>query len=540
MKRLLSYMMLLCVVVGCTTDVRHVEMRAGLDSINMVNRSGKPFSVSDVEPYVQFFDKHGTANDRLLAHYLLGRAYYEQGEAPMALRCYYDAISKADTTDKNCDYAQLSRVYGQVAEIFYDHFMPKDQVKQIDEAVKCALYAHDTLTAIVYEEHKSGAYECMGQSDSIVAVCERVAASYRKIGYNDYAAAAMAISIRHLLKNQDTAKVRKIISSYETETSFFDKDGNIENGREIFYNLKGYYLLSQQQLDSAEFFFRKELHDGKDFNNQNAGAKGMGDMFVLKSQTDSAVKYYQYSYAMNDSMHAEIRTENLERIHSMFNYTRHQEEARTQTERATHERTTKLFSIMILVIVCILSCLIILNLKKKRKEENIKYKKSVAITARLQSEVILLQQHAQDYEMLISDKEQQINRQKQELSKFRKTRKVIDAEKRLQESESYQYLTKLAIRGQVPTDEEWNHIYMLIVEFFPEFNDFIIATKHQLNIKEYNTCILLRLHLKSQDISHMLEVSPAYISKICSEMTQKLFHEKGSVKQLAERLNTLF
>ena len=79
MKRLVVYMLgLLLLLMGCTTAGERARMRAGLDSINVRNRTDQPFTVQDVEPYVQFFDNHGTPNDQMLAHYLLGRAYHEQ------------------------------------------------------------------------------------------------------------------------------------------------------------------------------------------------------------------------------------------------------------------------------------------------------------------------------------------------------------------------------------------------------------------------------------------------------------------------------
>ena len=98
MKRLIGYFIFLLALCCCTTEAERTKMRAGLDSINVLNRTDKPFTVQDVEPYMQFFDDHGTPNERLLAHYLLGRAYYEHGEAPMALQCFQDAIECADTT----------------------------------------------------------------------------------------------------------------------------------------------------------------------------------------------------------------------------------------------------------------------------------------------------------------------------------------------------------------------------------------------------------------------------------------------------------
>ena len=112
---IVSLFILTVVLMGCTTEAERTQMRAALDSINQLNLSDQPFTAKDVEPYVRFFDRHGSPNDRLLAHYLLGRAYHEQGEAPMALHCYHDAIDCADTTATDCDYAQLARVYAMVS-----------------------------------------------------------------------------------------------------------------------------------------------------------------------------------------------------------------------------------------------------------------------------------------------------------------------------------------------------------------------------------------------------------------------------------------
>ena len=116
MKHLLSVIIMLLALTCCTSEADRIRMRAGLDSINMRNRNDQPFTVSDVQPYVTFFNEQGTANDRLLAYYLLGRAYYDHGEAPMALKCYQDAIECADTLSTDCDYSQLARVYGQMAQ----------------------------------------------------------------------------------------------------------------------------------------------------------------------------------------------------------------------------------------------------------------------------------------------------------------------------------------------------------------------------------------------------------------------------------------
>ena len=63
MKNLVILFTLLLALVCCTTEADRNRMRAGLDSINQRNRNDQSFTVADVEPYVQFFDDHGTPND---------------------------------------------------------------------------------------------------------------------------------------------------------------------------------------------------------------------------------------------------------------------------------------------------------------------------------------------------------------------------------------------------------------------------------------------------------------------------------------------
>ena len=68
---------------------------------------------------VDYYEHHGSANDRMLAHYLLGRAYYDMGEMPMALNAYQLAL--ADTTETEHDYYQLTRITAQMSKIYYHH-----------------------------------------------------------------------------------------------------------------------------------------------------------------------------------------------------------------------------------------------------------------------------------------------------------------------------------------------------------------------------------------------------------------------------------
>ena len=139
MRHLLTVITLLLALTCCTTPGERKRMYAGLDSLNQRNRNSQPFTPADVQPYVDFFDRHGTSNDRLMAYYLMGRAYHEQGEAPMALQYYQQAADCADTTATDCDYAQLSRVHAQMANLYYQQNLIRQQIEKIEESVNYSL-----------------------------------------------------------------------------------------------------------------------------------------------------------------------------------------------------------------------------------------------------------------------------------------------------------------------------------------------------------------------------------------------------------------
>ena len=68
MKQLLAIFVLLLAITCCTGEADKTWMRSCLDSINQHNRNDLPFTVQDVQPFVHFFDSHGTPNDRLLVN----------------------------------------------------------------------------------------------------------------------------------------------------------------------------------------------------------------------------------------------------------------------------------------------------------------------------------------------------------------------------------------------------------------------------------------------------------------------------------------
>ena len=541
MKHLLTVIAILLAFACCTTEAERNRMRAELDSINQRNRNDQPFTAADVQPYVDFFDDHGTPNDRLLAHYLLGRAYHEHSEAPMALQCYQNALDCADTLSTVCDYAQLNRVYSQMARIFYEQGLYQQQLIYDKIARKYALLAKDTIAALMNSEQIGYAFGGLNNIDSALYIYEDVANHYSKYGYTSDAAITMGSSISFLIDKRDFRKAKDYIEMFESKSGFFDSQGNIETGREIYYKAKGLYFLYMEKFDSAEYYFRKELRDGKDFGNQNSAANGLALLYNKTHKPDSAAKYAIYAYAMLDSVYAQRSTKEVERMQALYDYTRHQENARREQKRASDEKAKRQFSIAILFLVTFLAILIIRKMYIDRKRRQVQYIHNLEQLEQTQSELLQLRSHAEEYNELIAIKESLYEEQNVILQEQRKKNLLDHAEidKRIIESDICNKILKNTCKKL--TVEELRECRKFVLENLPEFNNLLLSKQYQINNNDFNVCVLFRLGIKSKEVSNLLGLSQGRISQICTKLLLGIFKkDKGGATELIEKLNELY
>jgi tetratricopeptide (TPR) repeat protein len=498
--------------------------------------------VADVQPYADFFDRHGTANDRLLAHYLLGRAYYEAGEAPMALQCYQQAAECADTTAEDCDYKQLCRVYAQIGDLFYYQGLYREAVQPTEKAVHYADLAGDSLIAVTCYEQLSFIYDALNISDTAILIMEKAANRYRKLGYESDAAISLGSIARPLILAGKLEKASQYMSIYESGSGFFDKGGNIQSGREAYYNSKGLLCLKKGLLDSAKYWFHKEIAEGHDFNNQNGGAYGLAKVYAEQHRYDSAARFFQYAYDMNDSMHIQRNSDVVERIHAIYNYSRNQEIARKKSEEAQIEKAHRQTIFIVFVVFAIVCLLTLYRLVIKQKQGLEKYRQSLEELHVIRNEKKELIRHKEEYSKMIAEKDKKIQYLERITHKYGKQLffTTANAERCIKESPTYQELSGKAVKGMALTDQDWNSVLRLIKEYLPGFDDFMATHQYKLRDREYKMCLLFRLHFKAVDIAGALDISKSKISQASSEIMKKLYQEKGSSKELHAKLSELF
>ena len=93
------WLLVLCVgVVACTTEGERRQMAQVIAEADSMNRNYVPMtSDSLLLQACEFYDRHGSPNERMKARYLLGCVYRDLGEAPRAIDCYLQAADCTDT-----------------------------------------------------------------------------------------------------------------------------------------------------------------------------------------------------------------------------------------------------------------------------------------------------------------------------------------------------------------------------------------------------------------------------------------------------------
>ena len=518
------------------------RMRYRLHRLNALNKVDTLFrSTDETKELAEYFDDHGTPNEQMLAYYLLGRAYYDIHEAPMALSCFQTASERADTTATDCDYRQLSRIYGQMSNIFYQQGLYEQELACEDLSARYGWKGNDPLTAICSLAGKIYVYKKQKKSDSAIIICEKIIYLLDSCGYRKQSASYYVSILRELVDKGDILKAKEYMAKYENESGYFDSNNNIEKGREAYYYSKGYYYMATNQYDSAEYFFRKELQDGKDYNNQNGGSKGLALLFQKKHMPDSAAKYALYSYTMNDSVYAQRAMKEVEQMQGMYDYSRNQELARQSKDKAEREQRIVWIVLSILMILILAAVIIAREVYKRRQEMRQAYSRKVSDLAKAQSDIAKLRSFAEDAEelkSLIDEKEAEMQQMADDIESYKERlgSQKKSAESLLEESDVYHHLQKKAGKAIELTNDDWHQVNVLAIEVLPNFYKFISSKKLELNDKEFKTCMLIRMHFAPKDIANMLGVSQAYITKMRNNMMPKLFGMEGSSKELDEKL----
>ena len=560
---LLLVLLPLILLAACDDGARQ---RLQLKELERMNRADSLMTNDSLAlDLAEWFDDHGTPNEQMRAYYILGRTYADLGEAPQAIEAYNDAADRADTTDVDCDYKTLAKVYAQMSTIYYNQNLMEDYLNCLQSSSVNALKANDTLMALKEKAYVMAGYDRLEEDDSLLSIFYNIYSGFNRLGEKQRAAQYCVMPVKSLLRKSRTEEAKSYLDIYEAYSGYFN-NGRVMKGREVFYYYKGMYYLSVNKYDSAEYYFRRELLWGTDYNNQNAASKGLAKLFTLTHRPDSAAKYAIYSYDMIDSVYAQMAINEVEQMAGMYNYSRFQRKAHIEKQRADNARLNSRILLFILIIAAIISLNIYNSLKRKRKIVHTRYANRMKQLAAAQSDIIMLRSHEREFSRLLQEKEKTIEGKDEELSSLRQHHTELinqisekklfietlqseiakyqgrmlhtnkTAESRLQGSTVYKSLIKKADKGKVLTTEEWDELISLVIEVLPGYFQFLSNNQYILNPKEYRMCVLLRLHVNARSAGNLIGVSPSSVTKMSKNVSKAIFERELTAKDLITEL----
>ena len=506
------------------------QMKLLLLKAKVRNKLSMPMSTDSLKGIADYFDKHGDSNERMLAYYILGCAYFDGKDAPMALQYFHEAAAKADTTDSNSDFLTLHRIHAWSAEILRSQFAFSDAFHENSLAFKYAMKAKDTLNAIITYEQKANIYKLKGNIDSVINIREKLYGLYSKYGYKRETAYSLGPLIDIYAKNGNISKAKHALDLYEKMSERFDKYGKIKKGLEIFYAIKGYYYLSINDYDSARLCFDKCLKTTSNYPNDfGYSYEGLTELYKKLHRPDSVAKYSELTRQMSDTIYAQMSTEHLQQMQAMYNYNRYRQTAEEAEKDALRTKYISIIIIMAIMAAAIGGALAvrtyIMRKRRARVDEIKEYKRSISELKKARRELDILTENRQTrMESLIKEKEEEIERLQKEKAEYEKNKDIAARMTLFADEPVVRILRRHAEKEHVMMSGEERKMLISLFDSYEEIN----RLKAVLSESEYELCLLVKLGFTPSQINMLTGRSLQDISNIRKRMYNRITGKDGS------------
>ncbi len=515
------------------------KMRYELLRHKAMNKACITFTSDSVmKEVVDYYDHHGSANERMLANYVLGCVYRDMHEAPMALEYYNKATEQADTTAADCDYGTLYRVYSQMGFLFSKQYLPYQLLDAFGKAEKYAYLAKDTLNAIINYQNRENAYSYLGNKDSVIAINLHAATMFKQIGNNYAAAIAFGCNYNYYVEKEDTLNALKTFKAYFS--TGYEGNSEYEDSKAYVLCQKGTYYMFTAQLDSAYNNLQQSLRLCKSYSIKAATTKALAQYYAKVNQPAMAMKYALQSSEYNDSDLIEARKTQLQQVQAMYDYGRNQEIARRAELKA--KRSTQMN--YMIVFACVVLFLFLsyvyrkqLALKKKRiAASKLVYEDCLLKLKRLQEEKAqLVAEKDKKLAQIITEKENAISKLVSEIHDIQNRyslSSMSDAYLVLKNSSIYKKIQCIEAHPlEEMNEEDWTELADTVEELIPNF---IPMLKNRVSDRDYRICLLIRLGIPASLMARLLNLSDAAISKSRKTMLKKLCEKVGKPKEFDE------
>ena len=551
MKRILIACMTIVCLLACgeawnSSDMSKEEARAVMDDVSRRNLAYEPLTERDdtlMQRVVAYCLEHGTANEQMEAYYLLGSVYRDLHEAPRALDAFLDGINAADTTSKECKYSLLARLYGQMSDILRKQSLHRQSAEAGKKVYRYAALAGDTLLMVASQWGRFGEYFAFGNYQAIADECWDVLEESKRLGLLSYGASWLCTSVLANMEIGRVEEAQNLLAIYERHSGKVNMDTR-ECSFPIYYYAKGRVLAATGRLDSAEYFFRKELEKAVDWNNRQAAYRGLRMTFEQKRELDSVGKYASLQCDAVDSSYQEKLSLALQNQHEMYNYSRIQTE-NSRKELQLWQTRRRLFIICValaFVVICAIYIIIYIRARYRLQitDTELKLERATAELEELENKV-----HALRDKLAQTRDEKEKQRLQEEVEKAEKEMEeqrtaVMDDQKRLDDLRQrvksnskmlrkrysttplFQTLLHKARSQDIATEQDYEKIRQALLKVDADLLHRFYELLPDSSETEVHVFLLLRFGMTKTEVSQLIAHSQSAVTNTCNRLFCKV------------------
>lgn len=495
---------------------------------------------------VDYYEKHGSPDEKMEACLLLGSVYRDMGDAPQALEWFDKAIIHGE---KGNDKTQLAKIHGQKADLFIKQRLFEDALVEVDMMKDISQAVGEKSLQVNAMSIKSSVEYCLKRYESVINTYNEAS----DILLNDLrdtirAAFMAASSISSYLRLEEYDKAKDLMLFYEQRSGLFSSDGEVVEGYESYYLDKGDLCVSLGLMDSSLVYYKKSL-EAHDLGNVCMSNYKLAKVYEGLGVTDSAFKYAIIACNLSQKYFEELQSTEVQRMivtHDYSNYKRNSEVALQKSEYS--QKKTKLVFIVATILIFVLGLFVFKWKRYKEKELELSRLKLL----RVKNEVYNVASERAKIQTLLSQKMQELETLRNVINDSKTeanlNRELADLREALSETDS-QY-TKLAEDDSIivaltlkavnncsdgpVTESQWRELERYIKRLHPMFVSNVLKCIPNINKEHIRILMLMKLNFTNTQISFLMSKNLSTVSNARRRMYKKAHNGAVGTAELAD------
>lgn len=464
-----------------------IRMKIALLKVKAADKSHMlQTSDSTMKAIVEYYEKHGSPNERMEAYYYLGCAYRDLCDSPKNILWYNKAIDQADTTEANFDWQLYSIIIGQLAgayELQQEYgktiTMQRKNLQIKTQKGLDSLYSIGMLAAVL--EHADSTKQAKLYYDKVLALILQRGMSEKYLS-----SVGMQLAFHAHYRNQQEADI--CLSLIRTIP--------MEKWPANTCSAVGLYYEQREMYDSALFYFsRGEQRYGENFAGYCNVQKVLSRIHLKAGHEHEALRYAQRHILYRDSLEKIRSKEQTLQAEKMYQYWKNENETLALERAAYKNKTFVVYLLASLVAGASIAIILVRrykrNIRKKTAENDSLHKKIITSQSQLQ-EIIT----------------------KQQKEKRKRNKIKVDLTNIIQ-------LFKEKSQKKIIDGELWENFFLCIDQHYPDFKNQVDQTYGDINIEYLKFLYLQKAGLTKSATANILGVNRSTINYWCKKLNKK-------------------